>query len=89
MSTPIKIVDFYDSHGKGPWSFLRHIPKADTPRAFPSSSKRLSPLFRRDQESFSEGHVKTNSLCNLGYGDPSALHPRLPRLTFAEACSLL
>jgi 3-hydroxypropanoate dehydrogenase len=47
------------------------------------------PCFGCDQEFFSEGHVKTNFLCNLGYGDPSALHPRLPRLAFSEACSLL
>jgi len=42
-----------------------------------------------DQEFFPEGHVKSNFLCNLGYGDPAALHPRLPRLSFTEACSLL
>ena len=47
------------------------------------------PCFGCDQEFFPEGHVKTNFLCNLGYGDPSALHPRLPRLPFGEACSLL
>ena len=47
------------------------------------------PCFGCDQEFFPEGHVKSNFLCNLGYGEPSALHPRLPRLSFAEACSLL
>src|SRR6266853_1231426 len=47
------------------------------------------PCFGCDQEFFPEGHVKTNFLCNLGYGDPGALHPRLPRLAFNEACSLL
>jgi len=47
------------------------------------------PCFGCDQEFFPEGHVKANFLCNLGYGDPSALHPRLPRLAFGEACSLL
>jgi 3-hydroxypropanoate dehydrogenase len=47
------------------------------------------PCFGCDQEFFPEGHVRTNFLCNLGYGDPSALHPRLPRLAFSEACSLL
>jgi 3-hydroxypropanoate dehydrogenase len=47
------------------------------------------PCFGCDQEFFAEGHVKTNFLCNLGYGDPTGLHPRLPRLTFGEACSLL
>jgi len=47
------------------------------------------PCFGCDQEFFPEGHVKTNFLCNLGYGDRSALFPRLPRLPFSEACSLL
>jgi 3-hydroxypropanoate dehydrogenase len=47
------------------------------------------PCFGCEQEFFPEGHVKSNFLCNLGYGDPSALHPRLPRLPFNEACSLL
>jgi len=47
------------------------------------------PCFGCDQEFFAEGHVKTNFLCNVGYGDPSTLYPRLPRLTFTEACSLL
>jgi 3-hydroxypropanoate dehydrogenase len=47
------------------------------------------PCFGCDQEFFPEGHVKTNFLCNLGYGDPSSLHPRLPHLPFNEACSLL
>jgi len=42
-----------------------------------------------DQEFFPEGHVRSNFLCNLGYGDPSALHPRGPRLEFEEACLLL
>jgi 3-hydroxypropanoate dehydrogenase len=42
-----------------------------------------------DQEFFPEGHVKSNFLCNLGYGDKSKLMPRLPRLKFEEACSLL
>ncbi|HEV7587441.1 MAG TPA: malonic semialdehyde reductase [Longimicrobium sp.] len=42
-----------------------------------------------DQEFFPEGHVKSNFLVNLGYGDPSSLTPRLPRLDFAEACTLM
>ena len=42
-----------------------------------------------DQEFFPEGHVKSNFLCNLGYGDRSKLFPRLPRLRFEEACTLL
>jgi 3-hydroxypropanoate dehydrogenase len=42
-----------------------------------------------DEEFFGAGNVRTNFLCNLGYGDPASLHPRLPRLAFGEACSLL
>jgi 3-hydroxypropanoate dehydrogenase len=48
-----------------------------------------NPCFGCDEEFFPEGHVKSNFLCNLGYGDPSKLHPRAPRLDFKEACSLL
>ena len=48
-----------------------------------------TPASDGEQEFFCQGHLKTNFLCNLGYGEPSALYPRLPRLTFAEACSLL
>jgi len=33
--------------------------------------------------------VKSNFLCNLGYGDAPKLFPRNPRLTFDEACRLL
>ncbi len=33
--------------------------------------------------------VKSNFLCNLGYGDPASLHPRSPRLVFEEACLVL
>src|SRR6185503_20064797 len=47
------------------------------------------PCFGCDQEFFPEGHVKTNFICNIGYGDPSSLFPRLPRLAFNEACSIL
>jgi 3-hydroxypropanoate dehydrogenase len=47
------------------------------------------PCFGCDLEFFPEGHVKSNFLCNLGYGDPTTLFPRLPRLPFNEACSLL
>ncbi len=42
-----------------------------------------------DQEFFPEGHVKSNFLINLGYGDASKVHPRNPRLEFGEACTLL
>ena len=42
-----------------------------------------------EQEFFPAGHVKSNFLCNLGYGDRSRLHPRALRLGFNEACTLL
>lgn len=42
-----------------------------------------------EQEFFPAGHVKSNFLCNLGYGDGAKLFPRSPRLGFAEACTLL
>jgi 3-hydroxypropanoate dehydrogenase len=43
-----------------------------------------------EQEFFPAGHVKSNFLCNLGYGDSSTkLFPRSPRLEFNEACTLL
>jgi len=42
-----------------------------------------------EQEFFAEAHVKSNFICNLGYGDPAKLFPRLPRLDFDEACLLL
>jgi 3-hydroxypropanoate dehydrogenase len=35
------------------------------------------------------GAVKSNFLCNLGYGDAAKLYPRGPRLEFGEACQLL
>jgi 3-hydroxypropanoate dehydrogenase len=42
-----------------------------------------------EEEFFPEGQVKSNFLCNLGYGDPTKLFPRSPGLEFSEACSLL
>jgi 3-hydroxypropanoate dehydrogenase len=39
-----------------------------------------------DQEFFPKGHVRSNFLINLGYGDKTKLFPRLPRLGFEEAC---
>ena len=42
-----------------------------------------------EQEFFPSGHVKSNFLCNLGYGEATKLFPRAPRLEFTEACSLL
>jgi 3-hydroxypropanoate dehydrogenase len=42
-----------------------------------------------DAEFFPDGRVKSNFLCNVGHGDPSKVLPRLPRLAFEEACTLL
>ena len=42
-----------------------------------------------EQEFFPAGHVKSNFLCNLGYGDREKLLPRSPRLEFKEACTLM
>jgi len=38
---------------------------------------------------FPEGKVKSNFLCNLGYGDPAKLHARAPRLAFDDACHIV
>ena len=40
------------------------------------------------QEHFPDSHIKSNFICNLGYGDPAKLMPRNPRLDFDEACKL-
>ena len=40
-------------------------------------------------EFFPDGKWKANFLCNLGYGDPTKLFPRNPRLPFDEACLVL
>lgn len=42
-----------------------------------------------DAEFFGGTQVKSNFLCNLGYGDHSKVFARSPRLDFAAACSLL
>jgi 3-hydroxypropanoate dehydrogenase len=41
-----------------------------------------------DAAFFPGGTVKSNFLCNLGYGDPEKLRPRAPRLIFEEACRI-
>jgi 3-hydroxypropanoate dehydrogenase len=48
--------------------------------------------FDRDQVDaafFPDGKVKSNFLCNLGYGDATQSAPRNPRLSFDEACTIL
>jgi 3-hydroxypropanoate dehydrogenase len=42
-----------------------------------------------DAEFFPDGRVKSNFLCNVGHGDSSKVLPKLPRLDFDEACTLL
>ena len=42
-----------------------------------------------DQEFFPEGTIKSNFLCNLGYGDPTTLYPRGARLAFDDVCEIL
>jgi 3-hydroxypropanoate dehydrogenase len=42
-----------------------------------------------DAEFFAGTAIKSNLLCNLGYGDASKVMPRNPRLAFDEACTLL
>lgn len=41
-----------------------------------------------DREFFPDGRIKSNFICNLGYGDPGSLFPRSPRLAFEEACRI-
>jgi 3-hydroxypropanoate dehydrogenase len=42
-----------------------------------------------DKEFFPDGRIKSNFLCNLGYGNPERLRPRSPRLAFEEACGIV
>jgi 3-hydroxypropanoate dehydrogenase len=42
-----------------------------------------------DKEFFAGTNVKSNFICAVGYGDPSGVFPRNPRLGFDEACKIL
>jgi 3-hydroxypropanoate dehydrogenase len=42
-----------------------------------------------DAAFFAGTTIKSNFLCNLGYGDASKLHPRSPRMRFEEACKVV
>ena len=42
-----------------------------------------------DKEFFAGTDVKSNFLCNVGYGDPAALRPRGPRFAFDEMAQIL
>jgi len=41
-----------------------------------------------DAAFFPDGKVKSNFLCNLGYGDPAVLFPRSPRFEFDDVCTI-
>lgn len=42
-----------------------------------------------DREFFPDGRIKSNFLCNLGFGDAEKLHPRAPHFDFDDACQIL
>ena len=42
-----------------------------------------------DREFFAGTAIKSNFLCNVGYGDETSLRPRAGRLDFDEACRIL
>lgn len=42
-----------------------------------------------DKLFFAGTPVKSNFLCNLGYGDAKGVYPRNPRLEFNEACKIV
>lgn len=42
-----------------------------------------------DAHFFADSSVKSNFICGIGYGDPSKLFDRLPRLEFDQACRIL
>jgi 3-hydroxypropanoate dehydrogenase len=42
-----------------------------------------------DKEFFAGSDVKSNFLCNLGYGEPAALRPRGPRFAFEEMAQII
>lgn len=41
---------------------------------------------KMDEVFFAGTKVKSNFICNLGYGDATKLHPRSPRFEFDEVC---
>jgi 3-hydroxypropanoate dehydrogenase len=42
-----------------------------------------------DKEFFAGTAIKSNFLCNIGFGDPENVRPRAGRLDFDEACRIL
>jgi len=41
-----------------------------------------------DEAFFAGTKIKSNFLCNIGYGDAAKLYPRGPRLEFSETCKI-
>lgn len=46
-------------------------------------AEKINQTFFADQQ-----NVRVHLLCNLGYGVPESLHPRLPRFPFSDVCSV-
>lgn len=42
-----------------------------------------------DAEFFAGTDIKSNFLCNLGFGDPAGVYPRSPRFSFDEMASIV
>jgi len=42
-----------------------------------------------DAEFFADTQIKSNFICNLGYGDENSVFPRSPRMPFDDACQIL
>jgi 3-hydroxypropanoate dehydrogenase len=42
-----------------------------------------------DAEFFVGTEIKSNFLCNIGYGDPAGIYPRSPRFSFDEMASIV
>jgi 3-hydroxypropanoate dehydrogenase len=42
-----------------------------------------------DKEFFAGTHIRSNFLCNLGYGDRTGMLPRGPRFAFDEIARIL
>ncbi|MBS1301407.1 malonic semialdehyde reductase [Loktanella sp. SALINAS62] len=54
----------------------------------------VGPMSGFDTEKVEEAFLadrgwKVNFLCNIGYGDPSKVYDRLPRLDFDDACAIV
>jgi 3-hydroxypropanoate dehydrogenase len=42
-----------------------------------------------DRDFFPDGKIKSNFICNLGFGDPVGVFPRSPRFAFDEFCKIV